>query len=257
MTEKNVKIGAKKIFYSQKGKGEPIIILPGLGNDHNSLSKVISSFSPSFLERFRIIAPDLPPYGKRQNFDTLPFYLRRFLDRLKIKKTILVGYSLGGLVSLKFSSLFPKRVVKLVICSTPLSKTHRTRRGWRFLVKQASGQKIDRALDFLKKHPRIVRKLTHSLGIDTKKPLDRKILRQISLCFQDLFEYEWQKDIERISCPTLCIYGTRDIYLRYFGGTGLYPEIKNVKMVAVKGSHFLVGDQHIELSRLLAGFIND
>jgi pimeloyl-ACP methyl ester carboxylesterase len=74
---------------------------------------------------FFILAPDLPGFGlsdplSHPSYETFTHFLSSFLDSQKIKKTNLCGVSLGGALSLKFTSTFPRRVSKLVLNSPPV-----------------------------------------------------------------------------------------------------------------------------------------
>lgn len=108
------------IAYIDEGKGENVLLLiHGLGTNAKSWLKNI----PSLSENFRIIAVDLPGYGKsdKKNYKySMSFYsdvLSEFLTNLKINKATFVGHSMGGQISMVTALNHPDKVDKLVLIS--------------------------------------------------------------------------------------------------------------------------------------------
>ncbi len=100
------------IHYLQRGRGEPLLFIHGLGG-----SGADWAFQVAALEhRFRIIVPDLPGSGHslppRSEYTIAGFAsaLWKLMDHLKIVRTNIVGFSLGGAVALEMATLrlFPE-----------------------------------------------------------------------------------------------------------------------------------------------------
>jgi pimeloyl-ACP methyl ester carboxylesterase len=101
------------IHYSDKGSGTPVVLLHGFCeslNIWNDLSEKISS-------SHRILCPDLPGFGQSKSMNEITFtledvagILKSWLDKLEIKKCIMIGHSLGGYVTLAFAERFPERL---------------------------------------------------------------------------------------------------------------------------------------------------
>lgn len=90
------------VFYTDEGKGFPVILLHGFCETH----EVWSRFSKNLANDFRVISVDLPGFG---NSKILPEVFSvadaaakviALLNELKISKSIVVGHSLGGYVTL-------------------------------------------------------------------------------------------------------------------------------------------------------------
>jgi len=86
-----------------------------------SSAHLLSEMGP-LLDRFRVIAPDLPgqsvrglpmhlPYDDRAHTD----WLRAVLDALDVREAILFGVSLGGFVARQFATAHPERVRRLIL----------------------------------------------------------------------------------------------------------------------------------------------
>jgi pimeloyl-ACP methyl ester carboxylesterase len=73
-------------------------------------------------EGFRVVVPDQIGFGKSTkpaafqfSFQVLADTTRALLDSLHVDRITLVGHSMGGMLSVRFSLMFPERVEKLVL----------------------------------------------------------------------------------------------------------------------------------------------
>ena len=71
-------------------------------------------------------AIDLPGFGESDkpidvdySIDFQARQLDRFIDHQEITKAILLGWSMGGWVSLKFASQSPQKVERLIVAASP------------------------------------------------------------------------------------------------------------------------------------------
>jgi pimeloyl-ACP methyl ester carboxylesterase len=97
----------------------PVLLLHGGGYDSASLS-----YGPSIgpiSQHHRVFAPDWPGYGgsdkpkMRYTTDYYVDFLGHLMEALGLRRTSLVGISMGGAISLGFSLRWPQRVDKLVL----------------------------------------------------------------------------------------------------------------------------------------------
>lgn len=106
------------IAYIDQGTSENVILLiHGLGTNAKSWKKNI----PDLSKEFRVIAVDLPGYGKsdkgyyQYSMSWYSLVLKEFLDILGIEKAIYTGHSMGGQISLVSALIYPEKVDKLVL----------------------------------------------------------------------------------------------------------------------------------------------
>lgn len=112
--------------YSDTGTGETVVLLHGMLGS----SRYWSNISEILDDTNRVIAVDLLGFGnspkpKDNDYATLDHveFVTHTLDGIGIDKpVILVGHSMGALIALKFATLYPERVRKLVLISLPIYK---------------------------------------------------------------------------------------------------------------------------------------
>lgn len=109
-----------QIAYIDEGKSDKVLLLiHGLGTSAKSWIKNI----PSLSKEFRVIAVDLPGYGKSDkgyysySMSWYAKFLTEMLDVLKIEKATFIGHSMGGQISLVAALNYPNKVDKLVLIS--------------------------------------------------------------------------------------------------------------------------------------------
>ena len=113
-----------RIHYQEAGdeKAPPVILIHGFISSNLIWSHVLL---PLASKGFRVIAPDLPGYGysdkpadARYSIAEQARAVVAFMDRLRIKKAIIVGASYGGAVAATIALDHPERVHKLVLIGT-------------------------------------------------------------------------------------------------------------------------------------------
>jgi hypothetical protein len=105
-----------KIHYLVEGKGDPVVLIHGLESSaaiNWQLPGVIKLLS----SKYQVIAFDCrgqgqsgKPTGEDQYGVEMVEDVTRLLDHLKIDKAHIVGYSMGGMIAMKFVVLHPDRV---------------------------------------------------------------------------------------------------------------------------------------------------
>ena len=104
-------------FYIEQGRGFPLILLHGNGEDCAYFARQMDSFS----EHFHVIALDTRGHGQTPRGEA-PFTIRKFaedllafMDHHNIEKAHLLGFSDGGNIAMVFALAHPERVDKLIL----------------------------------------------------------------------------------------------------------------------------------------------
>jgi pimeloyl-ACP methyl ester carboxylesterase len=106
-----VRVGEISMYYVEAGRGEPLVLVMGLGGDHLAWGFQF----PVFSERYRVIAfdnrgagqTDVPdhPYTTRMMADDTV----RLMDALGIERAHVLGVSLGGMIAQEIALTHPAR----------------------------------------------------------------------------------------------------------------------------------------------------
>jgi len=106
-----------RLHHEEYGRGEPLVLLHGNGEDLGYFQHQI----PAFAEHFRVIAVDTRGHGKSPR-GTAPFSIRQFAEDLhdflaekNIPSAHILGFSDGGNIALCFALKYPERVKSLVL----------------------------------------------------------------------------------------------------------------------------------------------
>jgi esterase len=105
-----------KLFYRELGEGKPLVILHGVfGSSDNwfTVSKLLA-------EDYKIYLVDARNHGhsprsEEFNYDVMGKDLEVFLKDHLIKDPVIIGHSMGGKIGMKFASLYPEMLKKLVV----------------------------------------------------------------------------------------------------------------------------------------------
>lgn len=109
-----------KVKYSDSGKGRVIVLIHGFLGSH----EVWADLSRSLSKKFRVIAIDLPGHGETpcigyyHSMELLAQSIKAVLDKIKVRRYVLAGHSIGGYAVLAFAELFPENVSGLCLMNS-------------------------------------------------------------------------------------------------------------------------------------------
>lgn len=122
MKTRTIELGGPLHFADFGGEGPPIVLVHGLGGSHVNWMAV----GPTLAKRGRVYAPDLlgfgrtPLAGRRPGIAANVELLARFLHEQVRAPAILIGNSMGGLVSMLTAARHPTLVERLVLVGAAL-----------------------------------------------------------------------------------------------------------------------------------------
>lgn len=135
-----------KIAFSDAGKGRAVVLLHGfLGS-----KEIWEQTSNALRKNLRVICIDLPGHGQSDCFgyvhrmDLMAGAVKAVLDKLRLKKYVLIGHSMGGYTALAFAELYPDLVRGICLF-------HSTS----FADSEQKKKDRDKAIAAVKKDPRI------------------------------------------------------------------------------------------------------
>jgi pimeloyl-ACP methyl ester carboxylesterase len=138
------------VYYEIHGTGEPLVVLHGgfgaiemFGDNLDALAK-----------HHQVIGIDLQGHGRTalaeraMSFDAMADDVVAVLDHVAVKKTDVMGYSLGGEVALVTAIRHPERVKRLVVVSAPFNRD-----GWHSQMTDGMAQISPAAAEPMKHTP--------------------------------------------------------------------------------------------------------
>ncbi len=128
-----LEVAGIKTHLVRAGKGEPVILLHGLGASSYSWRFAVSELA----RRYEVFAPDLPGFGrsdKPRDFDYSVAGLHRWvlalMDRLGLEKARFAGNSMGGVIALWTAMDAGHRVERMALLGTPAYPENRPKMLW-------------------------------------------------------------------------------------------------------------------------------
>ena len=203
-------------YYIEQGKGFPLILLHGNGEDNTYFAHQMAPFA----QHFRVIAIDTRGHGKTPRGDA-PFTIRQFaedlldfMDQHHIVKAHILGFSDGGNIAMVFALAHPERVEKLVLNGANL---------------YASGVKGN--IQFpIEIGYRIARLLAPF------SPKAKKNAEMLGLMVND--PNVKPEELSQIKCPTLVIAGDKDM-IKDQHTRLIARSIPSAELSILPGDHFL------------------
>lgn len=220
------------LYYQEKGHKEPFILLHGNGQNSSYFQNQIDYFST----RYRVIALDTRGHGRSPR-GTKPFTIEQFscdlydfMEALEFSQAVILGFSDGANIAMKFAMNHPNRVKALILNGGNLNP------GGVKLTTQLPieiGYKI--ASRFASKSPEAKRN-AEMLGLMVNDPnIERN-------------------ELSKITAPTLVICGSRDM-IRESHTKEIAENIPNAKLSIIKGNHFIANKRYITFNKEVEDFL--
>jgi pimeloyl-ACP methyl ester carboxylesterase len=114
-------------YVQTQGTGVPLVFIHGALLNSDLWTQQVETFS----DLFRCVAYDLRGHGRTGPSDlrhyttgTFADDLAEILETLELRRPILCGLSMGGMIAQTFAAKYPERVRALVLCDTGVSTRH-------------------------------------------------------------------------------------------------------------------------------------
>lgn len=220
------------LYYEEQGKGEPIFLLHGNGEDGTYFVNQISFFSSSY----RMIAVDTRGHGKSPR-GTAPFTMEQFavdlrelMEKLQISSAIILGFSDGANIAMKFALKYPDKVKALILNGGNLN-TRGVKRSIQIPVE--IGYRFSRLFAGKSAEARAHMEI---LGLMVNEPDIRP------------------EALHAIQAPTLVIAGTKDM-IKQSHTEMIAESIPNAKLSIIPGDHFIANKNAEEFNKEVEVFL--
>ncbi len=202
--------------FIEAGAGpDTALFLHGIGGDSGSFADNL----PALPKGWRGLAWDAPGYGAsaplaEMTFETLAAAAVRLLDAQNVRRAVIVGHSMGGMIAQEIAARYPERVLGLVLFATSASFGGRDALfRMKFLADRLAP--LDRGLT----PGDIARPLVPSLFGPEPPPgaLERAVAGMAALssatyrqALNCIVHFDRKDDLTRIACPVLALAAEHD-----------------------------------------------
>ncbi|MGH8460109.1 MAG: alpha/beta fold hydrolase [Stenotrophobium sp.] len=207
------------IVYLDGGRGEPLLLIHGIGADKDNWTRAARWLTP----HFRVIALDLPGFGDSSKPANAHYRIEdqvenvhAFVQKLGLHDLSLGGSSMGGDIAASYAARYPGTVKTLwlldpggVSTAPPSEMMQRIAKGERVPIFASTPEEFDQVLDFVfTKRPFIPGAIKDELArrAVANYALDLKILKQIAT--SPPLEKVLANDAVKV--PTRIVWGEQD-----------------------------------------------
>lgn len=239
-----VKWDGLDVHVMEQGTGTPLFLVHGLGGNAREFDRMAELLQTDH----RVVRFDLPGFGlsdipeyEGSHPDVIDIYTR-FMDHMFQQyggdSLILVGNSLGGMISWNAAVRFPDQIDKLVLLAPAgynLKEITEHTTGWlknpivQFMIAKGLNEEMAKGnLTFCTFHDESIDPIhfKHKYAASNKEGnLDWMITLGTNDQFPDT------ADIQKVHCPTLIIWGTEDPIIPYAHAARFNRDIANSKLI--------------------------
>jgi 3-oxoadipate enol-lactonase len=246
----------------ETGTGFPIVFIHGLGWDHHLWDLALDRYAPSF----RVIVGDTRGHGGSDR-PVGPYSIRQFaddwrgaLDALGVERACLVGFSQGGMISMRLALDQPQRFPALILASTrcrvePSPTESRVDRV--AILREQGPEASARSSAQLVFSKRFIEENTHYIETFIKKRVAFPVEPLVAAMSAGR-GFDVSEELGTFKGPSLVLAGSSDALTKPEYVRHVYECIKGSKFVMVEGAgHMIPVEQPSIFYAHLDGFFAD
>ena len=233
-------VGGTLIYYEEQGSGHPVLLIPGLSHTRLAWSKQIGPLS----RYYRVITPDNRDSGDSA-LARVPYSITDLADdtagliqNLQLGSSYVIGWSMGGYISLELALRYPILVEKLVLVATssggPAHVPASPEIASAILPREgedveALGRRVNPLLagpGYMQTHPEDLERM---IAYAKAKPIRRRpFQRQMGAI---MTWWGARLRLGQLRMPTLIVHGDADPLVPYENGRNLAANIPDAKFL--------------------------
>ena len=236
-------------------KKPSILLMHGSGLTH-----IVWSLHEQFYasQGFNILSVDLPGHGNSEgpsleSIEQISNWVKSLMNVLGIKKIIIIGHSQGSLVGIDFASRYPNLISSLVLVAgsykMPVNQDliNYAEAGDEKAVLLMMKWGYEGSKAFIGGNP--VKKIINS---------SREIREVLAVDLNACNNYKDGKEsLEKINCPTLCIFGDLDKMVPLEVGNKMVSMIKNSEKKIINNcGHMIIFEKAFEMRKSVKEFLS-
>jgi len=267
MIEKFIETKHGRIYYwieKISSNAETVVFLHGLSSNHTTWDEMLSLYRTA---GFNLLSIDLRGHGlsdktKQRNLYKISTLENDVLEIIKsenLEQVSIVGYSYGGYIGIDLAIHHPEIVKNLALISTnhtsqfiyhwygfinPIIYFLTNLLGW-LLIWQSR-----------KKYHYFNPKTSVGYWKTTFSGMATMPLSLNYWMLSEVFVMDYRKEIERIKCPTLILWGEGDIFITQKEIDDMHKNIKNSEVATIGTGHYVASHFQEDTARSIIGFLN-
>lgn len=245
--DKSIVVEELQVHYLELGEGNlpTVIFLHGWGGkyDQSSIRQIITAFYDA---GYHTIALEQPGMGRSQT-PTMPWsnenyadFLEHFIETQKIEKVILIGQSFGGGVATIFATKYPEKLNQLVLVDSNSNNKTELKK-WLIGL---SGNLYKKSIESQILSTSVKVKISNYMLRLPDKGLDIDNLKQRANVMSKTFVLTHSEDLldqlDKISTPTLLVWGVADTKIPVQEAKKMKSRIANSVLVTLDGGHRVI-----------------
>jgi len=256
-----VNVAGQTISYTERGHGLPVVLVHGFPLDNRIWESQVAALS----DKYRIIAPDLPGFGKSQppkpfTMESFADSLHAFLTQIKAVPCALAGLSMGGYMSFAYERKYPTDLKALILVDTKAeADTPEGKAGRNKMIETArtSGSPAIAAA--------MLPKMLSPQSQQTRPQLVQQAREIMEACPPQTIEYalaamrdrnDFRDCCPSVAIPTLIIVGDADAITPPAVAESMNKSIPHSKLVIIKGAgHLSPMEQPEQVNQALRQFL--
>jgi pimeloyl-ACP methyl ester carboxylesterase len=262
-------VGGSRVRYLTGGSGPPLVLVHGLGGMATNWRLV----APELARDRRLVIPDLPGHGHseplRERWRTLDPFADAVLAVAQAEAALpapFIGHSLGGLVSLHAAARRPDAVQGLVLAAAA-GISSSTRVGHAVVTVLGvvqPGKLAGRRAQAIARSPS-GRRFAFWWGVSDPVGLDPEMAHAFLegpplhtdtlTAGQALVASDPRTDLERVTCPALCLWGADDTWVPVADGMEYARRLRAPLRVIVGCGHLSIGERPDIVTRAIRDFL--
>lgn len=239
------------INYTVQGKGKTVLLVHGWGDSSNGMEALQGQLA----KKYQVVALDLPGFGGTQTpdvswgLDDYADFVADFVAKLKLAPETVVGHSNGGAILIRALTRHLQARKLVLVASAGIRGEYKGRKKALRIITKAGKALTTPLPGSVKK--RLRKKVYTTVGSDML------VAEHLQETFKRVVEDDVRADAQKLTLPTLLIYGDQDTSTPLRHGQMLHEAIMGSELVVVPGGeHWLPTDNTTEVALKIKDFIS-
>jgi pimeloyl-ACP methyl ester carboxylesterase len=255
--ERELEWRGTRLRYTVGGAGRPLVLVHGLGGTIENWRALAQPLAAAH----RVLVPDLPGHGhsetlaEARDVDALAEAVFGIADAEEVRGAVWIGHSLGGVVALRAAVLRPDAVRGLVLAAAAgIGSGSRAAQVTLAVLGAAKPGRLIAPHRRTWAHSRLGRRAAFGWwGVADPDALEPELAEAFLVgpahhtdtrqAGRALLVSDPRTELDRVTCPCLCLWGARDNWVRPEDGIEYARRLRApLRMIAGCG-HLLIGER--------------